>query len=171
MFTVDTQMDLGLKYRRAALERGLIYDHTSGKPSNGETYYNFYINVNGDMNTVSDPFKLAELILLGATYTDPTDIFKSGDHKILLNSYANVDNILNPRSIGHGQVSYVHWDYEFEVGKPAISLKDHLISQLNVKSKTLKQLSIRHKFIVFLAESEEKQLAFVEKYLWWIPIF
>jgi hypothetical protein len=168
MSTTDKRMEQGMAYREAALAKGLIYDHFSSKATARDTVYNFYINMNGDMNTVSDPFLLAELILLGTQFADDEDGF--GDHKILLNSYANIGEINGPKAYDSNSPRYVHWDYSFETSKPHTSLEDWLVKELNAKSKTSAQRSLRHQFMVFLSEMHEKPLGIFEKHFWWLPI-
>lgn len=155
---------LGVMYRQAASERGYIYDRFN-RPTIADTVFNFYINSNGDMQTVSDPFALAQLVILGYGYTDENGY---GDYRILLSLYASKSELSEPRKYCSDSYGMVQWDYEFMTTQPCISLRDWLVRELG-KAQNLEQRRIRHEFMLLLSKIERSQMGWKEKYLWWLP--
>jgi len=162
-----TDEENGALYREAALEMGLIYVFRKNWMKPTDVAFNFYINSNGDVKSVSDPFKLAELILLGEKFTDNWD---HGDHYIMLGSYASVTELHSPYRYDDESYGQVFWDYEWEVQSPSITLEAWLVDELYRKANTHSQRVIRHKFMMLLAKKNKQPLSWYERNLWWLPL-
>ena len=164
MSYTSNQRLMGELFRKSAQAESLIFEQDR-RPGPGEIVFNFYINSNGDMLTVSDPIKLAQLILLGHQF-EPEHVI--GDHRILLYSYATISEIENPTSYGEDRPKYVQWDYEHETTRPNIRFQDWLVKELYSKQLTFEEKKVRHDLMMLLAQFDESPLNLVERWLWWL---
>lgn len=94
-----------MTFRSFGVEKGWIF-RTTADPS-GNLAFNFYMNVGGDIVTVSDPLSLAQLLIEGSAH-DPEEKVKT-----ILRSHTTKRLMLDPKIVlwdsRWGDISFKTW--------------------------------------------------------------
>lgn len=154
----------GMAYREAAEQKGLAY-LSSKELKNGSKVFAFLFRemTMAGMSTTTDPFALAELILLGTAYAEDDGF---GDHVIMLHSYASLQLIEETLKPDPTCIRTAFWGPELSTHRPNIRLQEWLVSELKANCKTAKQRQIRHEFNAFLAKLDNRKIGLAEQFLW-----